>query len=99
MSRREISGHLLTPGGMLRGRLRLADGRIEAIDGEPVTEREARADATRPLVLPGFVEHARARHGASPATNTCRTCSEAASSTTRSACAPTSIVPRSRSPR
>ena len=56
MSRGEISGHLLTPGGMLRGRLRLADGRIEAIDGEPVTEREARADATRPLVLPGFVD-------------------------------------------
>ncbi|HNT38328.1 MAG TPA: N-acetylglucosamine-6-phosphate deacetylase [Rubrivivax sp.] len=56
MTRHEIDGHLLTPAGFLRGRLRATDGRIDTIDGEPVTEAEVRADATRPIVLPGFVD-------------------------------------------
>lgn len=56
MKRRELDGHLLTPAGLLRGRLRIVDGRIDAVDGEPVSEREARSDAARALVLPGFVD-------------------------------------------
>ena len=52
----DIDGHLLTPAGWLRGRLRIgADGRIAAIDGQPATEAEARASAL-PLVLPGFID-------------------------------------------
>ena len=54
-----VQGHVLTPSGFLRGRLSIApDGRIAAIDGEPVSEPEARAaaDAAWPLVLPGFID-------------------------------------------
>ncbi|MDT7836603.1 N-acetylglucosamine-6-phosphate deacetylase [Aquabacterium sp. OR-4] len=52
----EVHGHLLTPGGWLRGRLHWgADGRISAIDGEPVSEPEVR-HGRLPLVLPGFVD-------------------------------------------
>ena len=51
-----IEGHLLTPQGWWRGRLRLDGDRIAAVDGEPVDEATARADHTRPLLLPGFID-------------------------------------------
>lgn len=51
-----IDGHLLTPGGWLRGALRLNGDRITAVDGTPVSEAEARGDRQRPLVLPGFID-------------------------------------------
>lgn len=50
-----IEGHVLGPSGFVRGSLRLADGRVDAVTGTPVTEAEVRAD-TRPIVLPGFVD-------------------------------------------
>ncbi|MBL8308744.1 MAG: N-acetylglucosamine-6-phosphate deacetylase [Rubrivivax sp.] len=52
----ELRGHLLTPGGWLRGALRIEDGRIAALDGDPVDEAAVRADATTPVLLPGFVD-------------------------------------------
>lgn len=51
-----IDGHLLTPAGWHRGQLRWQEGRLSAVEGEPVTEAQARADVSRPLVLPGFVD-------------------------------------------
>jgi N-acetylglucosamine-6-phosphate deacetylase len=51
-----IDGHVLTPAGFVRGRLRIDGERIGAVDGQPVDEATARADATRPLVLPGFID-------------------------------------------
>lgn len=56
MAARRIEGHLLTPQGFVRGEIALAEGRIVALSGTPVGEHEARADATRPLVLPGFID-------------------------------------------
>jgi N-acetylglucosamine-6-phosphate deacetylase len=50
-----LAGCLLTPGGWLRGVLRLDDGRIESIGGEPIAEDLARA-AGLPLVVPGFID-------------------------------------------
>ena len=55
-ARLTIEGNLLTPDGFVQGQLRAHDGRIVAVDGKPVSEAQARADATRPLVLPGFVD-------------------------------------------
>jgi len=52
----ELRGHLLTPAGFLRGQLRVVDGRIAAVDGDPVTEAQVRADTATPLWLPGFVD-------------------------------------------
>ena len=52
----QLHGHLLTPDGYLRGSLRVADGRIAAIEGQPVDEATVRADTTRPLLLPGFID-------------------------------------------
>ena len=51
-----IEGHLLTPEGWRRGRLHWHEGRLTALQGEPVTEAQARADTGVPLVLPGFVD-------------------------------------------
>ena len=51
-----IEGHLLTPEGWRRGRLQWHEGRLTALQGEPVTEAQARAATGVPLVLPGFVD-------------------------------------------
>jgi N-acetylglucosamine-6-phosphate deacetylase len=51
-----LAGHILTPEGFVRGRLQWADGRIAALDGDPVTEMAVRADTATPIVLPGFVD-------------------------------------------
>jgi N-acetylglucosamine-6-phosphate deacetylase len=51
-----LPGHLLTPQGWRRGRLHVEQGRIAAIEGVAVDEATARADATQPLLLPGFVD-------------------------------------------
>jgi N-acetylglucosamine-6-phosphate deacetylase len=51
-----VSGHLLTPQGFVRGELRIHGTHIGALDGVPVTEAAARADAARPIVLPGFID-------------------------------------------
>lgn len=51
-----LHGHVLTPEGLVRGSVLLRQGRIAAIDGDLVDEATARADPTRPLLLPGFVD-------------------------------------------
>jgi N-acetylglucosamine-6-phosphate deacetylase len=52
----KIAGNILTPSGFVHGTITLtADGRIEHIVGEAITEEAARASG-RPLVLPGFVD-------------------------------------------
>lgn len=56
MSGIEIRGHLLTPMGFVRGRLRLDEGRIVGIDGDLVDEARVRVDAATPVVLPGFID-------------------------------------------
>jgi N-acetylglucosamine-6-phosphate deacetylase len=54
---KEIRGHLLTPAGFLRGTLHVDEqGRIAALQGEPVDEATVRADAATPVLLPGFVD-------------------------------------------
>jgi len=50
-----LHGHILTPEGFVHGELRHAQGRIQAISGRPVSEREARASG-EPLILPGFID-------------------------------------------
>ena len=50
-----LQGHVLTPRGWLLGALRHRQGRIEAIDGDPVDEGAARR-STLPLLLPGFID-------------------------------------------
>lgn len=53
----ELRGHILTPHGFVRGALRIgADGRIADVAGTPVAEDAARADASSPILLPGFVD-------------------------------------------
>ena len=51
-----IEGHVLTPQGFVRGRVRIDGARIAAVEGDPVGEAEARADTRRPLLLPGFID-------------------------------------------
>lgn len=54
-----IEGCCLTPQGWWRGRLSWRDGRIEALDGEPVTSVAGAAgpwQAGEPVVLPGFID-------------------------------------------
>jgi len=51
-----VEGHVLTPGGLVRGRVRIEGERIVSVDGDPVDEAAARTDTTRPLVLPGFID-------------------------------------------
>ncbi|MGN6526664.1 MAG: N-acetylglucosamine-6-phosphate deacetylase [Burkholderiaceae bacterium] len=53
---KRLSGHVLTPQGFVRGTLDIAaDGRIASIDGQPVSEGEARLSGD-PLILPGFID-------------------------------------------
>jgi N-acetylglucosamine-6-phosphate deacetylase len=53
---RSLQGRILTPAGLVEGRLRIAgDGRIEAIEGSPVDSARAR-DPGAPLLLPGFID-------------------------------------------
>lgn len=51
-----LQAHILTPQGFVRGRLVLDGARIAAVEGTPVSEDEARASTTLPLLLPGFVD-------------------------------------------
>lgn len=51
-----LTGHILTPTGFVRGTLRHAQGRIVALQGEPVDEAQVRADTDTPLLLPGFID-------------------------------------------
>jgi N-acetylglucosamine-6-phosphate deacetylase len=57
-----LSGNILTPSGFVRGTLVIgANGRIEGIEGSPVSEEAAKVSG-QPWVLPGFIDlHA---HGA-----------------------------------
>jgi N-acetylglucosamine-6-phosphate deacetylase len=50
-----LRGHVLTPGGWLAGTLTVADGRIAAVEGQPIDEGQAR-DGSAPLLLPGFID-------------------------------------------
>ena len=52
----QIEGHILTPGGFVRGALTMAQGRISHLAGEPISEAAVRADARTPLLLPGFID-------------------------------------------
>ena len=52
---RQLAGNILTRQGFVRGTLDIADGRIARIDGQPVSEGEARL-SDGPLVLPGFID-------------------------------------------
>ncbi len=51
-----LQAHILTPQGFVRGRLLLEGQRIAAVEGQAVSEDEARASTTLPLLLPGFVD-------------------------------------------
>ncbi|RZT91903.1 N-acetylglucosamine-6-phosphate deacetylase [Rivibacter subsaxonicus] len=50
-----IEGHVLTPQGFVHGALEHEGGRVLRIEGTPVGEAQARAEA-RAFVLPGFVD-------------------------------------------
>ncbi|RDU94682.1 N-acetylglucosamine-6-phosphate deacetylase [Trinickia dinghuensis] len=47
-----MEGNILTPQGWVRGRLRVVDGRIAAVDGTPANPE----DNADPYVLPGFID-------------------------------------------
>lgn len=47
-----LSGNILTPAGWIYGEIAFKDGRIAAIDGEPVDPAENGA----PRILPGFID-------------------------------------------
>ncbi len=52
-----LDGDILTPAGLLRGSIRWRDGRIEAIEGEPIHAPGGDAPSKNaPLLLPGFVD-------------------------------------------
>jgi N-acetylglucosamine-6-phosphate deacetylase len=51
-----LDGHLLTPAGWHRGHLRWHTDTLLEVAGEPVDEATVRADPTRPVLLPGFVD-------------------------------------------
>ena len=51
----ELQGHLLTPQGWVRGQLQHAQGRIVAVVGKPVDERNVGLSSL-PRLLPGFVD-------------------------------------------
>ena len=54
MKTRTLHGAVLTPDGFMRGRLVVQGDRIAAVDGEPITESQARqAEA---LIIPGFID-------------------------------------------
>jgi N-acetylglucosamine-6-phosphate deacetylase len=51
------AGHILTPGGFVRGELHHDGQRILAVEGQPETEAAARSGADKlPLLLPGFID-------------------------------------------
>jgi N-acetylglucosamine-6-phosphate deacetylase len=52
---RTLKGRILTPAGVVDGFLRIAGGRIEAIEGRPLAAEAAR-DGAGPLLLPGFLD-------------------------------------------
>ena len=54
-SRQQLSGNVLTPQGFIRGTLTIVDGRIAGIEGQPISEGQARVSA-EPLILPGFID-------------------------------------------
>jgi N-acetylglucosamine-6-phosphate deacetylase len=51
-----VQGHVLTPAGFVRGRLRIDGQHIAAVEGSPVDEAAVRADEALPIVLPGFID-------------------------------------------
>jgi N-acetylglucosamine-6-phosphate deacetylase len=51
-----LHGHILTPDGWLRGTLQVVHERIASLQGLPVDEATVRADATLPVLLPGFID-------------------------------------------
>jgi N-acetylglucosamine-6-phosphate deacetylase len=51
----QLSGQVLTPQGFIRGTLTIVDGRIVGIEGQPISEGQARVSA-EPLILPGFID-------------------------------------------
>ncbi len=53
---RALQGNILTPGGFVAGTLTIdAQGRIEGIEGSPITAERARRSG-QPLLLPGFID-------------------------------------------
>ena len=53
--RQQLSGQVLTPQGFIRGTLTIVDGRIAGIEGQAISEGQARVSA-EPLILPGFID-------------------------------------------
>ena len=53
--RASLIGQVLTPQGFVRGTLTIVDGRIARIEGQPISEGQARVSA-EPLILPGFID-------------------------------------------
>ncbi|MGS0759026.1 N-acetylglucosamine-6-phosphate deacetylase, partial [Roseateles sp. GG27B] len=52
-----IDGFVLTPQGFVRGFLTHQQGRISAIEGTPMAERELLQDTgDLPMLLPGFID-------------------------------------------
>jgi N-acetylglucosamine-6-phosphate deacetylase len=54
-SRQALHGNVLTPQGFIRGKLTIVDGRIAGIEGQPISEGQARVSAEA-LILPGFID-------------------------------------------
>jgi N-acetylglucosamine-6-phosphate deacetylase len=50
-----LQGHILTPSGWLRGRLHQQAGRITQLEGQAISESQAR-DGSAPLLIPGFID-------------------------------------------
>lgn len=51
-----LQGHILTPTGFIAGSLRVgADGRIEQISGQPISEARVR-ESQEAIILPGFID-------------------------------------------
>lgn len=50
-----IDGCILTPHGFLQGRLSMSQGRITAIEGDPVDAGAAKKQ-DQPMILPGFID-------------------------------------------
>ena len=51
-----VQGHILTPGGFVRGELAIEQGRVHTLQGHAINEAQVRADHTTPIVLPGFID-------------------------------------------
>ncbi len=50
-----VNGHILTPAGFIDGQANVENGKITAIQGEPIAEAEVRESA-RDIILPGFID-------------------------------------------